>query len=419
MSIKLTDFNRLHSRQSQRGVALILVAIGLVVMLGIAGLALDASHALTNKTRLQNTTDAAALAAAKEYDQAADIVLANAAALSIFGINADGAGNQELNAAYDAGEINILIQWSDSLDPFTSKGIGPYVRVIATGYNLDATLSAVLGIDDIGISASAVAGPSPTINRACNVAPLVACANDPDDSDMFGFTQNKLEVLKASSGGSSSSALGPGNFQLIRMECGSGKDCVRDNLAGAYNSCISSGTTVDTEPGNGVGPSYQGLNTRFDIFAGPMKGTEDQYPPDVITEQTYPALSYDADTDTIVQDGAAASAATLSFGWDQYAARISSSNLNNPPPRGVYERRVLTLPIARCDGTCSGQCELDVVGFGCYFLLQEVVQQGTEANIFGQFIESCTANGTGGPDPGSGPGLYLIQLYKDPGSGDS
>ena len=92
MSIKLTDFNRLHSRQSQRGVALILVAIGLVVMLGIAGLALDASHALTNKTRLQNTTDAAALAAAKEYDQAADIVLANAAALSIFGINADGAG---------------------------------------------------------------------------------------------------------------------------------------------------------------------------------------------------------------------------------------------------------------------------------------------------------------------------------------
>ena len=160
----------------QRGVALPLVAAGLVVMLAIAGLSLDASHALANKTRLQSSADAAALAAAKEFDQSADIIAANAAALNVFGLNADGAGNHELNDAYDGNEISIVIQWSETLNPFVSSGLGPYVRVIATGYEVETTLSLVLGVTEIDIRASAVAGPSPiqptttrraNINRVC------------------------------------------------------------------------------------------------------------------------------------------------------------------------------------------------------------------------------------------------------------
>ena len=77
------------------------------------------------------------------------------------------------------------------------------------------------------------------------------------------------------------------------------------------------------------------------------------------------------------------------------------------------------MPIARCDGASSGQTTLDVVGFGCYFLLQRVVQKGNEAQIFGQFIEGCTASGMPGPNPVAGPDPYVIQLYKDPDSGDS
>ena len=50
-------------RHRQRGVAMPIVVIGLVAMLAMAGLALDSSHAFVNMTRLQNTSDAAALAA--------------------------------------------------------------------------------------------------------------------------------------------------------------------------------------------------------------------------------------------------------------------------------------------------------------------------------------------------------------------
>jgi Flp pilus assembly protein TadG len=403
------------SQHRQWGAALPLVTIGLLAMLAVAGLAVDASHALTNKTRLQSTTDAAALAAAKEYDNTADIITANAAARSLFGLNADGAGNHELNDAYDANEIGVTIQWSETVAPFVNTGLGPYVRVIATGFDVDTTLSSVLGIVDIDVGASAVAGPSPSILNACNLAPLVVCAEDPDDSDLFGFEEKKLKVLKSASGDPSD--IGPGNFQLARLGC-SGGNCVRENLAGGYDGCVDYGETVETEPGNTVGPTVQGLNTRFDSYSGPV--TPGEYPPDVNVTEPSPPLTYDGSGDTINQNGQVADASTIDYGWDQYVSDIANDILTNPPELGgVYDRRVLAVPVADCSVDSSGQSTLSVVGFGCYFLLQQVVQKGNEAQIFGQFIEGCNAGGVAGPDPVEGPGPYLIQLYKDPDSVDS
>ncbi len=413
----LINAHRTPCRHRQRGIALPMVAAGLLAMLAIVGLALDTSHVLTNKTRLQNTTDATALAAAKKYDETADLIAANAAALSVFGLNADGAGNHELNDAYDADEISIVIQWSETLNPFVSTGIGPYVRVIAAGFELNNSLSSVLGISNIDMSASAVAGPSPTINMVCNITPMVVCAPDPDDPDLFGFSAGQLEVLKSASGKKGGKRkIGPGNFRLLRLGCPGG-NCVRENLAGNYEGCISVDETVETEPGNTVGPTVQGLNTRFGVYEGAM--SSEQYPPDVVTVEPSPNLKYDSDSDVVTQNGTTVDDTTLDYGWDQYLFDVTNNILTNPPPTGVYERRVLALPIARCDGASAGQTTLDVVGFGCYFLLQPAVQKGNEAQIFGQFIEGCAAGGMPGPNPVSGPGPYLIQLYKDPDSEDS
>lgn len=398
----------------QRGVVLPLVAVALIGLIAVAGLALDASHTLANKSRLQNTVDAAALAAAKAFDETSDIVIGDAAAFGIFGQNADGPGNHELDAAWDGGEIDVIVQWSETLDPFVSAGIGPYVRVIAEDFGTRASLSAILGITTLDVSASAVAGPSPSINNACNIAPLVVCAKDADDPDLFGFEANQLEVLKSAAGDGSD--IGPGNFQLIRLDCPGG-DCVRENLAGGYAGCIGEGTEVETEPGNTVGPTVQGMNTRFNHYAGQMSAED--YPPDVITTEPSPLLQYNDTNDTVTQGGAVATDATIDYGWEQYSTDIMNNNLELIPPVGAYERRVLAIPVARCDGGASGQSTLEVVGFGCYFLLQKVAQKGNEAEIFGQFIEGCAAGGAPGPSPGDGPAPYIIQLYKDPDSLDS
>ena len=53
------------SPRKQDGVVAVLVLVSLIAMLGMVGLALDGGHGMLNKSRLQNVTDAAALASAK------------------------------------------------------------------------------------------------------------------------------------------------------------------------------------------------------------------------------------------------------------------------------------------------------------------------------------------------------------------
>jgi len=416
---------RYGSRYRQHGVAMPLVVIGLVAILAIAGLALDGSHAFVNKTRLQNTVDAAALAAAKVYDQTADTVPSNAAANSIFGQNTDGNGNFEIDNAYDSGNITVTVQWSQTLNPFTPSGIGPYVRVIAAGFDMATGLSGVLGITDIPITASAVAGPSPAIDSACNIAPILVCANDLTDP-YYGFNQDDLMVLKPSPGDHDD--VGPGNYKLLRLDCPGG-DCVRDAMAGQYDACATTDQTVDTEPGVTAGPTSQGFNTRFGQYAGPIG--PDDYPPDVVVEQPDPPLHHPG-TDPItgadiitqgIGGPVVTSASAINYSYDDYTYNTTNGVYDFAPdgsPAGVEWRRVLAMPVADCSGDETGQSTLEVEGFACYFMLQEVgAYGGPDKNIFGQFVDGCLAGGAAGPNPGEGKGPYLIQLYKDPDSGDS
>ena len=77
------------------------------------------------------------------------------------------------------------------------------------------------------------------------------------------------------------------------------------------------------------------------------------------------------------------------------------------------------IPIGDCSVTTNGQGQVPLLGFGCYYMLQEAEMQGSESYVFGQFLEKCNAAGTPGPLPSSFPGPYVIQLYRDYGSTDS
>ena len=112
--------------------------------------------------------------------------------------------------------------------------------------------------------------------------------------------------------------------------------------------------------------------------------------------------------------------ATNPLPWD-YQHYLSE--MMNPGSWNFYDsegralRRVLRLPVGNCDGTVNGAGEAPLLGVLCFFLLQEVSQQGSEAEVFGQFMgadDTCTVSGKPGPEPVTGPGPYRIQLYKDP-----
>jgi len=75
------------SRRSQQGQAIVLIAIMLAVLVGMAALAIDGSRAYTLRRNLQAALDSAALAAADKLQQTNSYVLAEQAATAAFGMN--------------------------------------------------------------------------------------------------------------------------------------------------------------------------------------------------------------------------------------------------------------------------------------------------------------------------------------------
>jgi hypothetical protein len=389
----------------QRGAVMVLVVAGLVAILAMAGLSLDMAHAYLNKTRLQNALDAAALSAAKLINEGSDVPTAEAGGRTTFAEYLEG----ELGDANPA----LSFEFSATLVPFTPGAVEPdarYVRSLVSAFPMDVWFARILpGVGDSqSIAGTAVAGPSPPLGtgengKLCDIAPMMVCG-DPSDTDCsdgacYGYPLDAEQEteLKTNAAGSDEWEVGPGNFQLIQLDCGAGGDCVRDELSGGYSGCIS-GDTVTTKPGNTVGPVAQGFNTRFGDYQGGMSSAE--APPDVVTQEgiwhdKYQELTEDGPHDnTWVDEGGI----------------------------GVKQRRVLAIVFGDCSTTVNGQGEVPVLGLGCYFMTQRTSHSGNTQSIYGQFISDCEADGTieeHPPGPGTGPAAYKIILYKDAGSVDS
>lgn len=447
MILEYDKKTRLNGRamSRQRGIVVPIVTIGMLAILAIAGLALDGSHALANKTRMQNTADAAALAAAKVLDLTQDTGQATVAAFNMFSTNADGAGNHELNDAYDAGDITVTVQYSTTVSPFVpGSPDGPFVRVIATGFDTQTTLSRVVGFNEISTPATAVAGPSGPLGNgngatACDIAPIAVCTDDipvddPNTEDV-NEAEETLRVLKPNPG--QHGDIGPGNYKMLRLGC-TGGACLRENMAGDFDGCATVGETVETEPGFSAGPTSQGFNTRFGDYQGGGVNSFD-HPPDMVDTGQVPELLADCEepnpniyrpnigptsancNSTFEPQDIVTRADQLDFSYENY---WEASNTGEPVYPALRSRRLLVFPTISCQGDQSGQSTITVTGFACFFMLQPLdtgqVGQGG-GQIFGQYISECDINGTAGINPGGGPSplLYKIQLYKDPDSVDS
>jgi Flp pilus assembly protein TadG len=408
----------------QKGVVAILVAIGLLALLAMVGLALDSGHAMLNKSRLQNTVDASALAAAKVLDSTGSEANADAVARDVFNLNA--ANLPELTRVMNGADLTI--QFSNTLNPW-APGTAPanYVRVIADDFTMWTSFTSLVGITETRMAASAVAGPSAPVgntegNEACDLTPMMVCADmsagAPGD---FGYTGENVTLLKMAS--NVTGPIGPGNFQLFELG-GAGANIVRQNLAGAYNQCIDPGGEITTKPGNNTGPTAQGLNTRFGKYqGGGMNST--QFPPDKVTTQPSPDMDTAGDPPYVILRGTGNTQVTdinqVDYTYEDYAEDLESGPFDFP--NGVAKRRVLAVPFVDCSTAVNGQGTIPVVGLGCFFLLQEVIQKGNEDFVFAQYIGDCGAGGTPGPEPNPNPeenlGVYKIVLHNDPLSPDS
>lgn len=402
------------STSRERGIVMPLVAISMLALIAMTGLALDMGHWYENKTRLQNTVDAAALSAAKTLDETkGDKALAEKVAKdTITELNAKEAANKELSpiAADD-----ITVQFFE-LAPGACNNAGfpdCFVRVRVDDLPVSNFFIQVL--EGIGattsIDARAVAGPSPLLEEVCDVIPTMVCAqkinagdpeadldDDADDGKYYGYTTG--DVVRLKRGVEDEPEPGSGSFQLINLDDSQGGSDICTNFAGTYQKCLGS-ENIPLKPGGTVGPVFTGLNTRFNIYP---QGSQCQ------GEDKKPLTPEYAPPDEVVSWGSGQPGETYSS-WKSASPELDY---------GVKGRRVVSVPIGNCPDTCTGaSCDVPLLAFACFYLREPANHDGSQT-IIGEFTnEGCLSKGKPGGDPTTGPGPYIIQLYKDPASADS
>jgi Flp pilus assembly protein TadG len=148
-----------RSRRTERGQVLVMFALGLVVLLGIAGIAIDLGRMMAERRHLQTAADAGALAGCQSLisGSVADINAATARARSVASVNIAGSpsgttGTMAATAEYaDADGDGFL-----SPDELTSGVVVSSTSVrLAISSTIRTTLASVIGIPTLGVGARA------------------------------------------------------------------------------------------------------------------------------------------------------------------------------------------------------------------------------------------------------------------------
>lgn len=280
----------------QRGIAMILVAIMLPVLIGFALLAIDMSRANGLHNDLQKGADAYALAAAAELDgnvdaitranRAIDNLLTNSTKFSTSDnhtlARADltitylsGIPASDSTALSAAGVEPGGKNWSTT-DPKLAKFAEVTVNPsgLADGAGAFATIfpaSFIGSKDTIDIQPQAVAGFT---NALCQFTPMFIC--NPYTS--LGALQTALTGttkpmiwLKEQQGGNNAQ-YGPGNYGFLATPEGDKSTQKLTEMFAVTSPPACFGQSgVTTRPGN-IPPVNDGINTRFDIYPGGNSG---------------------------------------------------------------------------------------------------------------------------------------------------
>jgi Flp pilus assembly protein TadG len=377
--MKSRSIKQAGTRKGERGSVLATSAIGMLSLLLAVGLGVDISRFYLAKTELQNSADAAALAAVSALDtsplgihKAVDRAVAsmnkydfNSTAMAfprsnvVFAVNLEGAYVSEAAAAAPGLAPNI--RFVKVTTPESAIGVSFAVSVLGSSRNLTAT---------------ATAGLSVPLNLFCNFLPVsVIDYGTP-------ITPGNTYTFRASSG----TSVSPGNYQILAVAGEGGKD-VRVGIAAGVDKCAAPGEVyaVDTKPGVTAGAVRQGLNTRFDEYQT-SQVNPDQMPPDTNIKENITHNKY---------------------------INPTSGDIQRPRHTGIDGRRIVVIPIVKQDQYDGGRNTVRFDRFGTFFL-QTKVGSGSGGDLVAEYIDDIVI-GQGGFDPNGAPvnGLMAVPvLYK-------
>ncbi len=425
---------------SDRGVSIVIVALGMVFILGMAGLAIDLASLYVARSQAQRAADAAALAGAKAFLQAG-CVSATTGGLS--GTCETIATNQ----AVAVGNSNLIGGVSPAINSTTDVSFpsettsDPQIQVVAgrgtyngTNHNnpLPTFFMKIFGINTASVSATAVAeayassGTSANVGSIC-LKPWLLPNCDPNNATAplnpncspaasefvtdTGIESSAVGELITIKPGDPSSAIGPGKFYPVYLPPGSVAS------ANSCPSCATGQTSSGSQSGNQYRQNIECCNVNPVVcgqqyilaISGNMVGP---------TQQGVECLIHQGNGNQGGQDTFDPSTWTiLSGGFYKPVGTVmgSSDSIATIP---IYDGSPICPGGSNGSGTCTNQAQVTIIGFMQVFIKEvKHAQQGTvEAYIMS--IVKCNAGsgGSGGGGGGTGGGGAGGGIVGPPGS---
>lgn len=305
----------MNGPRRQRGAIMIMMALIMIVLIGVAALALDIGRLVVLRSQMQNAADAAALAAAVELDGESN-ALDRARAAAREAISHDsrhsrvaellGSGGLPdsaftfyciIGAQYDVDpdDVDLSAFCDDTTDDgdghyeTSSDTFAHYVRVdlnpalVSTHFTLDLMFLPVLDLFGLNTAATASTSTHATAGRSffpCDPAPMMLCDPFPAAAGGFFAHMHGGETIELRDQGSGPSSWAAGNFGFTDpVEGGPGAVNVANKLADEYGQdCDPS--QVDPRTGEMTQRSTNAVNTRFDSYSNPgFNNAWATYPP--------------------------------------------------------------------------------------------------------------------------------------------
>lgn len=263
----------------QRGVVAIIVGLSIVALIGFVGLALDLGKLFIAKTELQNSSDACALAAARELTGTSANQLTIAEAAGITTGNANRVIFQSEPVVVNA-DSSVTFSQTLNGDYLAKNAYGPteallmkYARCTVNRTNIANWFIQVLNVlpgVSIGPQAVAATAVASVVAAQTNCAlPVAVCKEKLDTLIPGDWIAGALDPMAASKG----------SFRWIDFgDKGGGARQIKDILSGTGVCNLPAvGDPILLKPGNNNGVD-DAWNTRFGVYHGGYKGPADGVP---------------------------------------------------------------------------------------------------------------------------------------------
>lgn len=384
-------------KRGEKGQVLILVALAIFALIGMAALGIEVGYMYTVRHELQRSADSGALAGASAFTTGDwnDTSMAPEAPRGIADARAREYASKDkvlqttLDPATEVavsfpplpeGKDRIRVDTSRTVDLFFARIFGMWTRTITAYAVAEAAVvqQKLPCIKPWGIpfpwedvDGDKLYDPTETVYNMCPEGTFL-----PDNNS---FCQGTPLILKVGtpSGKPDQPDLAsvqqePGHF--FALDFGSGGHTYGEIIKGTCpdNAIISVGDEIPLEPGNMVGPTYQGVTS---------------------------------DTDSLVNQDPTSH-------WND-TLNLPESDLyhgNN----WMYSPRVVRIPIYDPRIAISNGKDSMVVAAFAGFWVEKCEKFGNQGTVYGRFIPGSAFGETAGPNPGptAGPSLKTIRLVE-------